>query len=439
MKATTFPLFRLPRELRDRVYKFALVRDFIDIEPACCGSDDDSPELEAQAPNVKHRSTFVSSSKLMTYRLDQRSECACGECYSRDGPFLNLFYANRQVYEESRKVFYSQNTFQMPLGSGLLGLAFLNDRTPEALALIRNFSFDIFLHPTDFKYGRYGIKKMAELCQMINEKTSVRKIQLHIHGVVPDVTDDTKWKCNCDCAVFEHPLVALGMAVGVPGTPPPMTGKTHAAEWAMLEVLASITNLSRLTVNVDMCAHMLDHMEHGPDMFKHEHVRKFIQYFRTRMLKNGDELGLTQIQSFCRGGSDPRYRFHSADDEFGKSYLDPENKSHEFKLHNHQDTENEHEDGEEVDEDDDDEWGDDDDDEDSETNSDDTDEGMPDLDDMSADEDDDGDEESDEDMPSLEEMNDDAAIMAMLINGMRPPNPMPFLGQTTGSSMEEVD
>jgi hypothetical protein len=140
--------------------------------------------------------------------------------------------------------------------------------------------------------------------------------------------------------------------MGVPGMPPlHRIKKLHDKEWTLLKALTEITNLSRLSINVDFCYHMLDHEVLDEEIFGHEHIRAFICYMRSHMLKKGDALGTTQIHGYCRVHDeveDKRYRFHSDDDEYGKSHLTVmKNGPHQSSTrHNHSDS------GSDVDEDD---------------------------------------------------------------------------------------
>ena len=179
----------------------------------------------------------------------------------------------------------------------------------------------------------------------------------------------------------------------------PRTKKLHDKEWALFKALIKITDLTRLSINVDFCYHMLDHEGHDEEVFEHEHIRSFVAYLRSHMLKKGDALGTTQIHGYCRVHDeveDKRYRFHSDDDEYGKSHLKiMKNGSHQSAArHNHMDS------GSEADDDDalphldgmsDDEWED-------ETTSDDDDDEV---------EDDDSDASSDVEMPPLEDISDE--------------------------------
>jgi hypothetical protein len=190
-KATKpFPFFNLPRELRDRVYKIALVTPLIDIELVTCASDDDDQETVAIHPQPKHRTTYTSLGKKMTYRLQKPRECGCGECPKDPAPQLQLFYVNRIVYGEAREVFYKENEFNTVLSSGLGCAAFFKDRE-YALPYIRNLSFDVPLHTADFSYGRWGNKGYEELFEMIKGKTGLRHLSLNIHGMISLITTET--------------------------------------------------------------------------------------------------------------------------------------------------------------------------------------------------------------------------------------------------------
>jgi hypothetical protein len=193
-------------------------------------------------------------------------------------------------------------------------------------------------------------------------------------------------------------LLAIGHAIGMPGVPLSRTKKVHEKEWVLIKSLTSITNLQRLSINIDFCYHMLDHNGHDDEVFEHDHIRGFIDYMRSRMLKKGDALGVTQIHGYCRVHDevdDKRYRFHCDDDEYGKSHLKVMKTGHKLARHNHQDS------GSELDDDD-----------------------LPDLEDMSDDEgaweddtdDDESDSEddSDSDMPALEDSSEDEESMPPL-------------------------
>lgn len=403
-KATKpFRFFDLPRELRDRIYRVALVKELIDIEPVSCASDDDDEETVARHPQPKLRSTYTSLGKVMTYRLAKPRGCSCGECVTEDAPMLQLFYVNRSVYHEAREIFYKENEFSTILSSGIGCNTFFKDRE-YALPMIRKISLDVPFHTAEFNYTRWTDRHYKVLFKTIKEKTGIRKLTLNFHGkfktrpratmtdtftgLVPNLAED-KWKCPCDCQAWEHPLLALGQAMGIDGVPSSKTGKMHNNEWNLIKALTTgITDLSRLSVNVDFCYHMLDHEGHDEAIFEHEHIRNFIAYMRTRMLKKGEALGATQIHGYCRVHNeveDKRYRFHCDDDEYGKSHLElfKNKSSHPSAHHDHADS------GSELDDDAD----------------------LPDLEDLSDfegewedEEDSDGD---DSDMPPLEDSTDD--------------------------------
>ena len=181
--------------------------------------------------------------------------------------------------------------------------------------------------------------------------------------------------------------------MGAPGPPSDFhMQKLHTKEWAMIKTLTStITDLHRLSINVDFCFHMLDYEARNEEVFDHEHIRGFIGYLRSKMLKKGAALGTTQIHGYCRTNGtieDKRYRFHSDDDATGTSYLRlMKNGAHDNVRHDHMDS------GSELDDDVD----------------------LPDLEDISDewedenDEDEEylSDEDDDSDMPALEDSSDD--------------------------------
>lgn len=140
--------------------------------------------------------------------------------------------------------------------------------------------------------------------------------------------------------------------MGVAGVPMSRTKKLHENEWKLIKALTAITNLPRLSINVDFCYHMLDPEAHDEEVFEHEHIRSFIAYLRSRMLKKGEALGATQIHGYCRVHGqveDKRYRFHSDDDEYGKSHLQiMKNGSHQTARHHHLDSGSELDDDSEL-------------------------------------------------------------------------------------------
>jgi hypothetical protein len=175
-----FRFFDLPRELRDRIYRMALVTGIIDVDLVSCASNDDDEETAAKHPTPKYRTTYTSLGKHMTYRLATARQCSCGACRDPE-PQLQLFYVNRAVYEETREVFYKENEFNMVLSSGLGCNAFMQDRA-YALGMIRKLSFDVPLHTADFSYGRWTDKHYKTLFMTIKEKTGLRHLTLNFHG-----------------------------------------------------------------------------------------------------------------------------------------------------------------------------------------------------------------------------------------------------------------
>ncbi|KIW08585.1 uncharacterized protein PV09_00548 [Verruconis gallopava] len=336
-----FPFFGLPRELRDRVYRMVLVAPFIYIDLVSCASDDDDEETLTLYPLPKFRTTYISLGKKMTYRLMPSHKCRCGQCPTEFAPQLQLFYVSRAMYVEAREVFYKENEFKTELASGLGCSAWLKDRE-YSLKYIRSLNFDVALHTAEFNYGRWSENCYKALFGMLRERTDLRHLTLNFHGLVPDVTIENGWQCPCDCQEFEHPLLQLGHVIGMPGLPISRTTKIHDREWGLLKALTMITNLQRLAINVDFCYHMLDHDGHDDNVFEHDHIRSFIAYMRSRMLKRGAELSSRQIHGYCRVHDeveDKRYRFHCDDDEYGKSYLTLlKTATHSPSHHNHSDS-----------------------------------------------------------------------------------------------------
>ena len=176
-----FRFFDLPRELRDRVYRVALVTPLIDIDQLTCASDDDDESIRKKHARPEDRTTYVSLGKLMTYQLAKPRPCGCGGCPKDPEPQLQLFYVSRTVYEEAREIFYKENEFSTILGSGMGLDAFLKDRA-YAIPMIRRLNLDVPVHTADHGYARWTDKHYKALFKLIKEKTDIRHLTLNFHG-----------------------------------------------------------------------------------------------------------------------------------------------------------------------------------------------------------------------------------------------------------------
>lgn len=105
------------------------------------------------------------------------------------GTNLNLFLASRQLYHESRQIFYGQNIFAMDNHNSnavAVCLGFLQDR-PESLQYIRYL--ELFLgNRVDLPVSiHFPMQFWRPLGDMINNCGSLTCLGLHLFGRLPDV------------------------------------------------------------------------------------------------------------------------------------------------------------------------------------------------------------------------------------------------------------
>lgn len=176
-----FDFLGLPREIRDEIYKLCLVRGqiefeefYIDETPEDWMRDrkpeklmlhvakpDETPLLVYQGIPFVHRvesltrihgrcrwDDILYEDRERSYRIHRGTT---------DPPCLDIFLANRLIYQESSMVFYAKNSFCFPSRECELTLnacsGFLTDRPEQALIYISDISLEIgFIdrHHTDF-------------------------------------------------------------------------------------------------------------------------------------------------------------------------------------------------------------------------------------------------------------------------------------------------
>ncbi|RMZ70512.1 zinc ion binding [Pyrenophora seminiperda CCB06] len=221
-------LLELPRELRDMIYEFVLVRDVIPIQRAAAAlgyipeeSRNRCPEFYRQVTltyplrkTCAHRRTWaiprfdlrVSSSRYdprdlptdvqMTYQLEDDYDVPWA--YKFD---LRLLQTSRQIYEEAREVFYSKNLFSFTDTEAIpTAFAFLCDRPAESLKLISamEITFDegsnmigttgahypIQAKSTDSLVLRYAYHCFPDLCTLLSTpRMQLRRLNLTINSL----------------------------------------------------------------------------------------------------------------------------------------------------------------------------------------------------------------------------------------------------------------
>ncbi|GKT41057.1 uncharacterized protein ColSpa_01238 [Colletotrichum spaethianum] len=98
------PIMQFPREIRNQIYRDALVepkRSEITHEPGCQFKSDKSTKWEPPAFLLKNVTVCENPHRLVT-----KSACTCDK-----RKCINLLQANRQIHAEAAPIFWSQKTF----------------------------------------------------------------------------------------------------------------------------------------------------------------------------------------------------------------------------------------------------------------------------------------------------------------------------------------
>lgn len=183
----------LPRELRDAIYETSLVSpDVIGISEVNIETRPLNPDLRLDLrrtwqgeieDDVDETILYLTA---MTYQISfkSRDQNLC----------LNLFLVNRQIYHESRQVFYEQNRFAFS-DYQLTGipacLAFLQDRQSPlgSLRYIRDIQLDIGKYLTLAAWHHIPMHFWRPLCTLLSSlsSSSLRCLRLGIYTYGPDV------------------------------------------------------------------------------------------------------------------------------------------------------------------------------------------------------------------------------------------------------------
>lgn len=236
-------LLKLPREIRDLIYEFALVRDVILIERGAAtiseGTASHSPEfyrrLTKSHPLTRsrtHRRMWLIPRfdlGLTSYTCDpedppshvQMTYQLTDQCDGQPQDRINicLLQTCQQVYHEARKVFYGKNRFRFPTAECIpTAFAFLCDRPAESLKLISTIDvtlseghnlrgtgeahYPAIPRSTDSLVLRYAYNHFTDLCTLLStSRMHLRKLYLTIDSlhqlynpVLPSPADCRIWE-----------------------------------------------------------------------------------------------------------------------------------------------------------------------------------------------------------------------------------------------------
>ncbi|CAN8100390.1 unnamed protein product [Discula destructiva] len=156
---TSFRIVRLPRELHDVIWRYALVRPKIHI------AFSSTSKFPDKGPVVKRRIKLIVRNEIV------RPSTQMEGSYHRWLPALesesgidmvnhNLFVTSRWVNEDCTKIFYAENLFafggdcSQSRGSGVLAsiYAFLKDRNPTVKKSIRHVEITSFEWRAGYKF-----------------------------------------------------------------------------------------------------------------------------------------------------------------------------------------------------------------------------------------------------------------------------------------------
>lgn len=179
----------LPRELRDSIYQASLVSlDNVDISEVNIDMRPLNPDLKLKLRGtwrgeiVDPEEENILDPVAMTYQMSFTSRV--------ENLSLNLFLVNRQIYSESRQVFYEQNRFRFSdyyLTGIPACLAFLFDRPQGSLRYIRDVQLDIGRYLTIPLWYHIPMRFLRPLCDRLTQNLSLRSLGLSIYSYGPDV------------------------------------------------------------------------------------------------------------------------------------------------------------------------------------------------------------------------------------------------------------
>ncbi|EUC40655.1 hypothetical protein COCMIDRAFT_108235 [Bipolaris oryzae ATCC 44560] len=239
----TSQLLQVPREIRDIIYEYVLVRNIIHVERAAATVPEttakQSPEFYRQLtqsyplthtrshrrvwaiprfdlglPSFKDDPELPPSHVQMTYQITRQCNLPFGH---RIG--IRLLQTCQQIYREAREIFYSKNVFSFRTVECIpTAFAFLCDRPAESLRLISSMEitlgegtnlrgtteahYPVVARSTDSVVLRYVYNHFTNLCTLLStSRMQLRKLTLVIDSlhqfyrpVFPSPTDCIKWE-----------------------------------------------------------------------------------------------------------------------------------------------------------------------------------------------------------------------------------------------------
>ena len=257
-------LLATPREIRDLIYEYALVRGFILVERAAATVPEADakrcpefysqlarsypltrtrnhrrvwsvPRFDIGMPSFKGDPEDPPSHVRMTYQLAR----PCNLPF-QDRIEINLLQTCQQIYHEARKVFYSKNVFGFKTTECVpTAFAFLCDRPADSLRLISSMEltlgegtnlrgtaeahYPVVPRSTDSLVLRYAYNHFTDLCTLLStSRMRLRKLSLIIDGlhqfyrpVIPSPADSMLWEAQRMAsprpwvASWIHPLLKL--------------------------------------------------------------------------------------------------------------------------------------------------------------------------------------------------------------------------------------
>lgn len=155
-----FQLLKLPRELRDKIYECALVRERIYVvETRCVGTPLRTCWLGRAMYGERFNATYG-----VKFGLSSLDKSLVFD--------LNLLSANRQVYVESSQIFYGQNRFHLNVHDLKnretdTCTAFMSDRPPHAQKYIGHVS--LAFEDLDTDDASLLLQGHPKFCQVFDE------------------------------------------------------------------------------------------------------------------------------------------------------------------------------------------------------------------------------------------------------------------------------
>ncbi|KAL1879880.1 hypothetical protein Daus18300_001719 [Diaporthe australafricana] len=331
-----FPILNLPRELRDNVWRYAVVRPNVfvsfdrlqdlqqrglcPIRPLRTCLDCHKGAL-SETNGLHETGTYFRPRNFEDFFRDVRSESyhflasshyelslqypgLGAQRKENEHPNLSIFLTCRQASAEAMVLYYSENTFVFcfidlnisNMSSVNAALAFLHDRPRDMLLRIKHIQLYI---NSGYTHGFYfGIKAFRnldaqvwrEFTRKLKSEMKLQHLSLHLSGLLPDFRD---------CEVSAKSSVSSGEGV---------------FDWHLrITELSQLPKVSRLTLtfskNIPTRRQLLSCENHSPACFTARSHRvcnsaeaavKFaamVKVFRNSLLQNGQQLGSKSIRA----------------------------------------------------------------------------------------------------------------------------------------------